>query len=206
MSVTPLHAALDVLDRAERLLTLDSGSATAPLLDYDARRQALVMGIASLDTWMHWKIRRVDLAVLSRKMQDLRVPFDALVEMGQRSIDARRSGIEDRPMVRARNELNEQILRMTFQSGRQWEDGFALLGVRSGLASAGAAMFPSETKADVEDRLNRLSHRRNLIVHEGDLRRLVRPQRITRNNVSRADVDGDLIWIRRFLVAANSIA
>lgn len=206
MPVTPLQAALDVLDRAEALLVLDAGSFGDSVLDHDVRRQAVVMAVASLDTWMHWKIRGVELKALTRKTKDLSVPFVALVEMGQRSLDARRDSVEDRPMVRARNVLNEQILRMTFQSARQWADGFALIGVGSGLASAGRAMSPPESKADVETRLNRLSHRRNLIVHEGDLRRLVRPQRITRNKISRAEVDDDLNWIRRFLVAADSIA
>lgn len=206
MTVSALQAALGVLVRAEALLTLDSGARNASVTEQDLRRQALAMGVAGLDTWMHWKIRGTALDQLSRKLQALRVPFSDLVAMGRRSVDARRDGVEDRPMVRARNVLNEQILQMTFQSARQWEEGFALLGVSSGLRAAGAAMTPAASKADVEAELNRLSHRRNLIVHEGDLRRLVRPQSVSYNTLTRRQVEDDLAWIRRFLVAADSVS
>lgn len=53
MPVTPHQAALDVLDRAEALLKLDRGTETVKLVEYDIRRQALAMGVAALDTWMH---------------------------------------------------------------------------------------------------------------------------------------------------------
>lgn len=93
---------------------------------------------------------------------------------------------------------------MTFQSARQWETGLALLGIRKGLAAAGQAMTPAEDRSSIVARLDGLSHRRNKIVHEGDLRRLVRPRKITREQLLRGDVDRDLDWIRRFLVAMDS--
>jgi hypothetical protein len=86
MPVTPLQAAFDVLDRAESLLTLDPGTETATLIEYDLRRQALAMGVAALDTWMHWVIRRVELTALSSRLGRLEVPFSTLVEMGQKSV------------------------------------------------------------------------------------------------------------------------
>ncbi|GAB3589397.1 hypothetical protein GCM10027446_01630 [Angustibacter peucedani] len=58
---------------------------------------------------------------------------------------------------------------MTFQNARQWDYGFDLLGIRSGLTKTGRAMTPIEPKASLETRLNSLSHRRNRVVHEGDL-------------------------------------
>ena len=97
MAVTPLHAALDVLDRAEALLKLDPGTETVSLVEYDIRRQALAMGVAALDTWMHWAIRRVDLNDLSKRLAALEVPFSALVEMGQKSVEARVAGRRDNP-------------------------------------------------------------------------------------------------------------
>jgi len=202
MPVTPLQAAFDVLDRAEDLLTLDPGTENASLLEYDIRRQAVTMGVAALDTWMHWSIRNVDLDNLSNSLGGLEVPFSALVELGQYSVQARQQNVDDRPQVRARNTLNEKILTMTFQNGRQWEQGLALLGIRGGLAKAGQAIAPKQA---ITQRLNALSHRRNQIVHEGDLRRLLRPQKITRERLLRADVDADLAWIRRFLTAVDRV-
>lgn len=109
------------------------------------------------------------------------------------------------PTFGRRNILNERLLRMTFQSAKEWDTGFALLGVKSGLTNAGRALNPLLTKAQVETRLNQLSHRRNCIVHEGDLRRLVRPQKISRSRLTRPEVDGDLQWIERFLSAVDGL-
>ncbi|GAA3539023.1 hypothetical protein [Nocardioides daeguensis] len=203
MPVSPFQAAIDVLDRADALLTLDSGSGS--VLDADLRRQALVMGVAGLDTWMHWKIHRVPLDALSQNLAEIAVPFANLVEMGERSVEARKQGVRDRPMVRARNALHAQLLRITFQSARDWQRGFNLLGVRSGFTAVGAAMVPSEAKADIESRLNQLSHRRNQVVHEGDLMRQAKPRAIRHNDLEAAKVADDLLWIRRFLTAVDSM-
>lgn len=163
------------------------------------------MGVGALDTWMHWTIARTDLKALSRAMRNLEVPFGTLVEMAEISVDSRRRGVLDRPLVRARNALQERLLKMTFQSAREWDRGFELIGVRSGLSKVGAAMTPAETRTDVEKRLNSLSHRRNQISHEGDLSRKLRPQSITRNAIARTDVAADLGWIRAFLTAADTV-
>lgn len=204
--ITPLQAALDVLDRAESLLALDPGGERVSLVHYDVRRQALGMAVAALDTWMHWSIRRVDLNKLSKRLYGLEVPFGKLVDMADHSTAARTSGVVDRPRVRARNALNEKLLTMTFQSARQWDYGFVLLGIRSGLTQTGRAMSPSETKGAIEGRLNALSSRRNKIVHEGDLVRKMRPQTIKREKLLRPDLDDDIAWIRRFLTAVDTLA
>lgn len=205
MPVTPLQAALDVLDRAEALLKLDRGTETVKLVEYDIRRQALAMGVAALDTWMHWAIRRVELDDLSSRLGALEIPFSALVEMGQRSVEARVAGRKDKPGVRARNVLNEKLLTMTFQSGRQWDIGFQMLGIGNGLTLTARALAPSLTRAAVETRLNALSHRRNCVVHEGDLVRQIRPRRIERSRLLRPSVDDDLAWIRSFVTAADGV-
>lgn len=204
--VTPLQAALDVLNRAENLLTLDPGGERVSLVQYDVRRQALGMAVAALDTWMHWSVRRVDLDNLSKRLYGLDVPFGTLVDMGDHSTATRNSGIVDRPRVRARNALNERLLTMTFQSARQWDYGFDLLGIRSGLTQTGRAMNPTETKATIEGQLNALSHRRNKVVHEGDLVRQMRPQSIRREKLLRPDLDNDISWVRRFLTAVDTIS
>lgn len=204
MSVTPLGAALDVLDRATALLQFDGGTEKASLVEYDVRRQALALGVAALDTWMHWALARVDLTNLSNRMARLEVPFGALVEMGTASVVARQSGLDDRPSTRARNVLREKLLTMTFQSSRQWDIGCGMLGASNGLTLIAGALQPALTRSQVEQRLNTLSHRRNRIVHEGDLLRQSRPRKVVRSALPRTEVDADLLWIRDFLHAAEA--
>lgn len=206
MSVTPLQAAQDVLGRAHAVLALDPGTEKVRLVDYDLRRQSLAMGVAALDTWMHWSIRNADLGALSKRLGNLDVAFGDLVAMGTSSLDARRRGVADRPIVRARNVLNEKLLTMTFQNARQWELGFDLLGIRQGASKAGGAMTPFHTGAAINSKLNALSYRRNKIVHEGDLRRLLRPQTVTRSKLLRGEVDTDLAWIGHFLAAVDTVS
>lgn len=195
-----------MLDRAKSFLTFDPGTETASLLEYDIRRQAVAMGVAALDTWMHWSIRNADMSALSNRLHRLEVPFGDLVRMGENSLDARRRGVQDRPVVRARNVLSEKLLTMTFQTARQWELGFDLLGIKQGINKAGQAMTPAQNHGAIIAQLNALSHRRNKIVHEGDLRRLARPQKVTRSQLLRADVDADLLWIGDFLAAVDTVS
>lgn len=204
MAVSPLAAASDVLDRAQAMLQLDSGTESASLVEYDVRRQALALGVAGLDTWMHWALARVDLASLSKRMAGLEVPFSAVVEMGSASVAARKLGRKDRPATRARNVLTQKLLTMTFQSSRQWDIGCQMLGVSNGLTLVAGALQPALTRKQAEQRLDNLSHRRNRIVHEGDLLRQSRPRRIVRSALPRPEVDADLAWIRAFLHAAEA--
>lgn len=205
MPVTPLQAAIDVLDRAQGLLSLDPGGERVSLVQYDVRRQAHAMAVAALDTWMHWSLRKVDLDNLSRRLYGLEIPFGTLVDMGDHSTAARSAGIADRPRVRARNALNEKLLTMTFQNARQWDYGFDLLGIRSGMTKTGRAMNPAEPKASLETRLNSLSRRRNRVVHEGDLVRKMRPQTVKREKLLRPELDDDIAWVRRFLTAVDTV-
>lgn len=205
MTVSRLQAALDVLDRADGLYALGGRAGLAPLLRDDLVRQSIVMGVASLDTWMHWAIARVDLTALPRGLASLDIPFGEIVAMAANTVDARRRGVHSRPAVKARNALQDRLLRMTFQSAREWERGFELLGVSKALSTIGAAMTPVESRSDIVQRLNALSHRRNQISHEGDLTRQLRPQAVRRNTISRQDVAADLGWIRSFLTSAESV-
>lgn len=66
-------------------------------------------------------------------------------------------------------------------------------------------MTPTQTHGSVIDKLNAVSHRRNQIVHEGDLRRPRRPQRITRSQLPGADADADWPWIGAFLTAVDTV-
>jgi hypothetical protein len=196
---------MDVLDRAQALLLLDNTTGHLTQQREDVRRAALVMGLAALDTYLHWTIRQVDLAAMSPSLKKVKIQFGELVKSGQKSIASRKAGIADRPQTRARNVLNEHLLTLTFQSAEQVQTALSLAGVAKAFEQLAAAMVPSSTPSEVKEKLNSLSHRRNKIAHEGDLTRLLRPQRITRETIARQDVDNDLVWIRRFLDALQIV-
>mgnify|MGYP000730495414 FL=1 len=200
MPATPKQAAQDVLDRSRALLTLDQAHTPAEVRA-DIRRMSLAMGVAAIDTYLHWAVRGSDLDVLSAKLAKLDISFSDLLEMGDTSVYARRNDIQDRPRVRARNVLNRQLLTMTFQTPRQVEDALSMAGVTKVWSKLETAFVPKSTSKEIKDRLNGIVHHRNQIVHEGGLRRLVRPQAVTRQEIGRANVNDDLDWIQSFVDA-----
>ena len=80
-----------------------------------------------------------------------------------------------------------------------------MIGISGAYAALSSALVPSEPPAAIKSHLNRLTHRRNLIVHEGDLTRLMRPRTIKRGDITNAQVVDELEWIRRFITAVDSI-
>ncbi|MFT3715662.1 MAG: hypothetical protein QM774_06865 [Gordonia sp. (in: high G+C Gram-positive bacteria)] len=81
---------------------------------------------------------------------------------------------------------------MTFQSSRGVERGMRLLDVRNPFAKVEAHFTPPQSKSELQQRLDRIVHRRNQIVHEGDLQRQSGPRHIKREPVDKAKVADDL--------------
>ncbi|WP_155984734.1 hypothetical protein [Saccharomonospora piscinae] len=204
MAATPLDAATDVLNRAYALLDLDT-EPQPEAVRADVRRMALALGVAALDTHLHWIIRRVEFKALPKSLAGLTVPFGDLVDMAATSVAARKSGVQDRPNVRVRNALNEKLLTMTFQSARQVEQALNMAGVERCWTKLASAFHPPTTSSTIKQKLDDLSHRRNKIVHEGDLRRLARPRTVTHEPMDRRDVDMDLAWLNHFIAALDQV-
>ena len=204
MSVTAFEAANDVLDRADALLLLDS----APQLDdvrTDIRRLAWAMGVAAIDTYLHWLVRKVDLyASLPKSLEKLEVPFKDLVAMSHEGVSARKAGLKDRPITRVRNVLHDRILKETFQSARGVETALELAGLKGFWRDLSAEL--GEPVPAIKTHLNQLAHRRNAVVHEGDIKRMSRPRAIKRNELNPTDARNELDWVRAFIVALGVVA
>ncbi|GGV54899.1 hypothetical protein [Streptomyces spectabilis] len=206
MPVTALDAATDVLQRARNLLTLDTPGVDTGIRK-DLRRAALAMGMAAVDTYMHWAIRKVSLATpLPKELHKVDVPFGDLLTIADASVEARKNGRKNRPQVRARYVLNEKLLAMTFQGPKNIERGLQMLGTdRKPWKQLGAVIQPPMRAEELKTRLGQLSHRRNEIVHEGDLKRQARPQKLQHEAVTPAQVKADLDWIESFITALGTL-
>ncbi|RSM85712.1 hypothetical protein DMH04_16025 [Kibdelosporangium aridum] len=120
---------------------------------------ALALGVAALDSYLHWAIRRVSLKSMARKLASIEVTFGDLVEMGAKSVQARKDEKDDRPAVRARNVLNEKLLTMTFQNARQVEAALTMIGISKCWSRVAEAMPFETTAVELQEKLNSLSHR-----------------------------------------------
>lgn len=204
MAVTPLQAAMDVLDRADALLALDAAP-TPELTREDTRRLAWAMASASIDTFLHWSVRRAipKHGRLPKNLYNLEIKFGELVKMGRDSVNARRDGVKNKPLVTAQNVLHDRILRDTYQSPAGVENALKMCGVSDCWGKLAAET--GETKADLQNHLDQLARRRNSIVHEGDIQRQSKPRNVRRNNLDRNTIESELIWVRTFVSAMSRV-
>lgn len=191
MPFSPYDAAQHTIKRAEALIRLSARLSrrkelTQHLKDAsersardDLRRLALVMAVAALDTYMHRLIVTQAYAHtnMPKKLADLTMRFEDLVEQADQAVIARKENRSARPKVAAKRLLRERLARETFQKHERVSEALAMAGKSQKWDAIAAAMPDAPTPAGIKARLNEIVERRNAIVHEGDYRRLDRPQR-----------------------------
>lgn len=166
------------------------------------------MGVVAVDAYMHWAVLRRLSAVrgrgeLPKALQKLDVSFNDLALLADATVEARRLHVSSRPWVQAKNAVQKRLLRMTFQGSGELGEAMAMVGIKAGWTTTAEAMrLPTE---EVMTRLDRIVARRNQIVHEGDLARQSRPQRVTLNPMRRTDVEDDLDFLERVLDALHGV-
>ncbi|MBY3989559.1 hypothetical protein HQO84_25545 [Rhodococcus fascians] len=201
MPISPIQAATDVMDRADALLA-HAANAGNPLVADDTRRSAIALGVAALDTYLHWALADVPLEQMPSALKRLDVPFGDLVDLSEAMVQNR---AKIRPKVRARGVLERAILTRTFQSSRGVEDAMLMIGKRSAFQKISIEIAPTSSPSDIKDRLNRIVYRRNQVVHEGDLQRQSRPQQIKRQPTEGVAIQADLDWLRALIAAIDKV-
>ena len=201
MPISPHQAATDVMDRADALLA-HASTTTDPLVADDTRRAAIALGVAALDTYLHWALADTPLERMPSALKAIDVPFGDLVDLSEAVVKDR---AKIRPKVRARGILERALLKLTFQSSRGVEEAMLMLGKRKAFFKISNEIQPSQGAQDVRDTLNRIVHRRNQIVHEGDLQRQSRPQQIKREPAVTATIQADLHWLRALIDAIDKV-
>ncbi len=233
MAVTPLDAATACMDRADTLLAQGGVAGLAALRADDLARQGLVLAVAAVDAYFHMRVLRSvqSRKKLRGAIEKVKVEFADVVSVTNklREAQARAERANDetkkkakkkkakkkkkaererksapRPWVVLKRLLREKLLTVTFQSPRGVESALSMVGVRkpwTKLVTVGIAANGDEIK----ERLSSIVHRRNQIVHEGDMRRMDRPQQVVLNDVDHAAIGSDLAWLRSFVAAVDTI-
>jgi hypothetical protein len=126
-----------------------------------------------------------------------------MASLADAAIAARQLQRDIRPWVQVKNAMQKRLLQETFQSYDQLSDGFALAGIVKGWSRTAVAL--QSTTTDIRERLNHLVHRRNQIVHEGDIARASRPQQIRYNDIEHAAVVADVDWVEQLIAAIEQV-
>jgi len=205
MPVTPKQAADDCLARAFAIRQQANNAGNAA---DDLARMALVMGVAALDTYMHALIRtclQTASDQVPKALQGLKLDFKELTDLADATVQAQRTDRRSRPWVQVKNALHRALLSQTFQSYEGVGKAMAMAGLSNGWTNIAQQMGNDTSPADIKNRLNQIVKRRNQIVHEGDLRRLVRPRNIEYNQIDAAEVDDDLNWMQQLIDAIDQV-
>lgn len=209
MPLHPIHAAEDCISRAHRLLDMDAAQLPDQNVKPDLRRAALVMAVTAMDSYLHWLVyRRVSQVRyeqdLPKALKRLDIQFSDLASLADSALAARRENHDVRPWVQVKNALQRRLLQETFQSFDQVSGAFALAGVEKGWTRVAGKMGEKSTEP-LRKRLNNLVHRRNQIVHEGDIARMSRPQNLRYNRVVVDEVRADVDWVEELIDAIEQV-
>lgn len=204
----PLHVSTSCLDRSQKFLDLaaDPNLPDSDMAD-DLVRTALVMALAAVDSYMHWLVfRRLSESKNSppKSLAKMEVPFSELAGLARNVVTDRNMGVKSRPWVQVKNAAQRALLSETFQSYEQVANAMALAGIVKGWSKVSKNF--GTPSGEIKERLNGMTHRRNRIVHEGDVRRSSRPREVKFNKVFASAVQADVNWIRDLIAQIDNVA
>lgn len=208
MPFHPINASDACLRRSRRLLALATNELPDAKVKNDLRRSALVMAVTAVDSYMHWLVYRQISEVrkegdLPKSLAKLDLPFTDIALLADATIRGRKDGVDTRPWVQVKNAMQKRLLKETFQSYEQVATAFSWAGIEKPWSRVAAKLGIQAN--DIKSQLNALVHRRNQIVHEGDITRASRPHKLKYNEVDHAQVAADVDWIAALIQAVEQV-
>lgn len=218
MPFLPHQAAESSIRRARRFLILADAQLPVTKVKNDLRRMAVVQAVAAIDSYMHAlvlnrlsEIRQS--SDLPKVLAQLDIPFGDLVDLADGWLDHQREQTElikkkkpltqKRPWVRIKKNLQKRILKETFQSYEQIGTALAMSGVKNGWTKISKEL--GQTPKQIQTRLNVLVRRRNQIVHEGDIQRQSRPQKLRFNDVNHREIERQVDQVEALINAIEKV-
>jgi hypothetical protein len=169
----------------------------------DMLRAAHVFAISALDRYVHERVCKGIITAyrrreLSREQKDFSIPLKLAMDTADSLRKAAKQNKQTRPANEFRNTVQEMLHRRPFQSWRDIEYAFCLIGVK-GIAgriqeSKGIASIDS-----YRAQLAKIVDRRHRIVHEGDLPRHQRGGQATKAAITPKYVKDAIEFIEDFV-------
>lgn len=182
----PKNSAIQRIDSKDAVLILRDGC-SLKAKDFhsdelqELLRGALTLCVSALDRYMHERIVKKIIAALKkppvrdgkrthlREQREFSIPALVALQVAQRVVASKKTKVAKRirPANEVRNAIQDALHKRTFQSWRELEDGFRLIGI-SGLSGALQPLYGTPIQP-VQNHLNKIAQKRNRIVHEADL-------------------------------------
>jgi len=135
----------------------------------------------------------------------LAMPAVASLRMAQAAVKALGASRPFRPANQIRKALQEALHRRSFQSWREIEYAFSLIGI-SKLSGQLESAYKVRDLTLIRTQLNEIATRRNRIVHEGDLVRHERGGRVRHRLISHKQVQATLDFLDEFVAHMDAVA
>lgn len=166
------------VDSRDALIVLRDGAKIKPN-DFDTTslddllRSAVVLGVSGLDRYVHERVikgivQALRAGSLNRSQADFSIPAHLALEVTKELQRANRESRQLRPANEIRKKVQEIIHLRPFQSWREIEYAFELIGI-TGLTGKLQTLYQKPDIKREKEALNKIVARRNWIVHEGDL-------------------------------------
>jgi hypothetical protein len=211
----PQSSVIDRVDSKDAVVILRHGSGlssqdfSAAAMD-DLLRASLTFGVSALDRYLHERVVKKIIACLRsgdlRSAQEkLAIPATLALRMTEDWRKASRAGRHTRPANQLRIALQEALHLRTFQSWREIEEAFELMGITALTEKLQTAYGIGDIRP-FKNQLNVLVKRRHRVVHEGDLVRHKRAGHSRVHPLKRKYVADSLDFIDQLVEHLEAIA
>lgn len=202
------------VDSKDAIIILRSGADLTPdhfSQDWlgDQLRAALTFGVSALDRYVHERVVKgivpaLKKSPLTRQQEEFLIPVTTAIEISEQAVAALKSGENIRPANIVRKKVQELLHKRPFQSYKEIEYAFGLLGIKN-LAQQLQTAYGTGDIKDIKKQIGHIAMRRNQIVHEGDLVVHERGGMIKWHNIDRRYVADSLDFLDIFVQHLESV-
>lgn len=208
--------AIERVDSADAVVVLrDQASLTPDDFSADALedllRSAVTFGVSAIDRYVHERVVKAFVnafrsTALTKNQREFQVPATLAIDIVNRVHSARHAAQNIRPANEIRKVVQQTLHKRPFQSWREIEYGFSLIGVKDLGKTLRTTHAMSVDDLDaLKNHLNKIVARRNQIVHEGDLPRHQRGGQVYVQDIRRLWVQESLDFLKGFAAKLEAI-
>lgn len=210
----PQRSNIERVDSRDAVIILRPNASLGPdefkkdALD-DLLRMSLVYGVSALDRYVHERVikgfvKAYKQGNLTREQREYSVPVTLAMNIVEKTRQAYRNGNTVRPSNEIRRFAQEELHRKPFQSWREIDYAFRLIG-QSNLSGELQRAYVVGDMRPIKKQLNDIVARRHRIVHEGDLVRHQRGGNIKPQSIERMFVADSLDFLDDFVTKLDAI-
>lgn len=169
----------------------------------DMLRASLAFGVSALDRYVHERVIKgivtaLKSGALTKQQEEFSIPVTTAIKISEEALAAHKAGKNIRTANIVRKKVQELLHKRPFQSWREIEYAFCLLGVTNLSGQLQTAYAVGDMKP-IKYQLNQIAARRNSIVHEGDLVKHERGGMVKMQPIARKYVEDTLGFLDQFV-------